>query len=51
MTLRRLLLFAILCAPLLAQTKLLRFPDIHDSRVVFTYGGDLWLTPAGFTIY
>lgn len=26
-----------------AQTKLLRFPDIHGDRVVFTYGGDLWL--------
>ena len=25
------------------QTKLLRFPDIHGSQVVFTYGGDLWL--------
>jgi len=26
-----------------AQTKLLRFPDIHGEKVVFTYGGDLWL--------
>jgi len=26
-----------------AQTKLLRFPDIHDDKVAFTYGGDLWL--------
>ncbi|MDQ3666714.1 MAG: S41 family peptidase [Acidobacteriota bacterium] len=25
-----------------AQTKLLRFPDIHGDRVVFTYAGDLW---------
>lgn len=25
-----------------AQTKLLRFPDVHGDRVVFTYGGDLW---------
>ena len=25
------------------QTKLLRFPDVHGDRVVFTYGGDLWL--------
>jgi tricorn protease len=25
-----------------AQTKLLRFPDIHGDRVVFTFGGDLW---------
>jgi tricorn protease len=28
-----------------AQTKLLRFPDIHDNEVVFTYGGDLWTAP------
>ncbi len=25
-----------------AQTKLLRFPDIHEDTVVFCYGGDLW---------
>ncbi len=25
-----------------AQTKLLRFPDIHGDKVVFTHGGDLW---------
>lgn len=25
-----------------AGTKLLRFPDVHGDRVVFTYGGDLW---------
>ncbi len=29
-----------------AQTKLLRFPDIHGDRVVFTYSGDLWTAPA-----
>jgi tricorn protease len=29
-----------------AQTKLLRFPDIHDDRVAFTYGGDIWTAPA-----
>jgi tricorn protease len=28
-----------------AQTKLLRFPDIHGDQVVFTYGGDLWTAP------
>jgi len=33
------LLFA---AALHADTKLLRFPDIHADKVVFTYGGDLW---------
>src|SRR5262245_10386347 len=26
----------------IAQTRLLRFPDVHGDRVVFTYGGDLW---------
>ena len=29
--------------PASAQTKLLRFPDIHGERVVFSYAGDLWL--------
>ncbi len=27
---------------LAAQTRLLRFPDIHGDQVVFTYAGDLW---------
>lgn len=27
---------------LCAQTKLLRFPDIHGDQIVFTYAGDLW---------
>jgi tricorn protease len=36
-----------LAAPAAAQTKLLRFPDIHGDRVAFTYAGDLWLAPAG----
>ncbi len=26
-----------------AQTKLLRFPDIHGERVAFVYAGDLWV--------
>jgi len=26
-----------------AQTKLLRFPDIHDDKIAFVYGGDLWV--------
>ena len=30
-------------APVAAQTKLLRFPDLHEDRVVFSYAGDLWL--------
>jgi tricorn protease len=29
----------------LAQTKLLRFPDVFGDQVVFTYAGDLWLAP------
>src|SRR3989475_157578 len=37
------LLFAFATA---AQTKLLRFPDIHGDRVAFTYGGDIWTSPA-----
>lgn len=28
-----------------AQTKLLRFPDIHGDRVAFTYAGDIWTAP------
>src|SRR5271156_691235 len=28
-----------------AETKLLRFPDIHGEKVVFSYGGDLWTAP------
>ena len=34
---------AAVAAPASAQTKLLRFPDIHGDRVVFSYAGDLWL--------
>ena len=37
------LLAALAALPLSAQTKLLRFPDVHGDKVVFTYGGDLWL--------
>jgi tricorn protease len=29
-----------------AQTKLLRYPDIHGDRGVFCYGADLWWAPA-----
>src|SRR5713226_1484392 len=32
-------------APAIAQKKLLRFPDIHGDKVVFTYAGDLWIAP------
>ncbi|MDP8225224.1 MAG: S41 family peptidase [Candidatus Lernaella stagnicola] len=27
------------------ETLLLRYPDIHDGSIVFSYGGDLWLVP------
>jgi tricorn protease len=43
---------ALLCAAALlpdtadAQTKLLRFPDIHGDQVAFSYAGDLWVAPA-----
>ncbi|HEX6833048.1 MAG TPA: S41 family peptidase [Rudaea sp.] len=46
---QRLAAALILCAaaPLAgAQTKLLRFPDICNDRIVFTYGGDLWTVSA-----
>jgi tricorn protease len=44
-------LFAVLCLCFAlafasnsnAQTKLLRFPDVHGDQVVFTYAGDLWI--------
>lgn len=45
---RRLVPFVLAAAvalPALAaaeSTRLLRFPDVHGDRVVFTYGGDLW---------
>ena len=40
------LLALVTASPALAQTRLLRFPDIHDQQVVFTYAGDLWTAPA-----
>ena len=36
----------ILSASAKAQTKLLRFPDLHGDRVAFTYAGDLWTASA-----
>src|SRR5690348_237775 len=43
-TLRVVMLAALFLLPasVTAQTKLLRFPDVHGDKVVFTYGGDLW---------
>jgi tricorn protease len=40
------LLLLVGAASTMAQTKLLRFPDIGGDQVVFTYAGDLWLAPA-----
>jgi len=42
-----LLLIFFTLSSLFAQTKLLRFPDIHGSHVVFCYAGDIWKAPAG----
>lgn len=44
--LRSLALALALAGAAQAQTKLLRFPDIHGDKVVFTHGGDLWSAPA-----
>src|SRR5438876_21815 len=43
-TLRVVMLAALFLLPasVTAQTKLLRFPDVHGDKVVFSYGGDLW---------
>src|SRR5579871_5043497 len=30
-------------APLVAQSKLLRFPDIHGDKVAFSHAGDIWV--------
>ena len=29
------------------EGRLMRFPDIHKDKIVFSYGGDLWLVPSG----
>ncbi|MDQ4122654.1 MAG: S41 family peptidase [Acidobacteriota bacterium] len=38
-------LLSLFALPVLGQTKLLRFPDIADDRVVFSYASDLWTAP------
>jgi tricorn protease len=40
--LNRILCVLALAGALRADTKLLRFPDIHGDRILFTYAGDLW---------
>src|ERR1051326_9079437 len=39
---RRVIYLMLLAGALRADTKLLRFPDIHGDKIVFTYAGDLW---------
>ncbi len=41
-----LLIILLTAGNLLAQTKLLRFPDISGNTVVFCYGGDIWKSSA-----
>ncbi|MBI4913873.1 MAG: PD40 domain-containing protein [Acidobacteria bacterium] len=41
-----LLALALAALPAQAQTKLLRYPDIHGDKVAFVHGGDLWTAPA-----
>ena len=45
--LRMLVCVAAFLGPARAETRLLRFPDIHGERLAFTYGGDIWTAPAG----
>ena len=45
-TLRAAALAAFLGASAAAQSKLLRFPDIHGEHVAFCYAGDVWLAPS-----
>ncbi len=40
-----LLMLLVGALPAAAQTKLLRFPDIHGDRVAFSYAGDIWTAP------
>jgi tricorn protease len=37
------LLFLSVSLTATAETRLLRFPDLHGDQVVFSYGGDLWI--------
>lgn len=46
MSIFTIVLTLILTTTVVAQTKVLRFPDIHGDQVVFCHGGDLWRAPA-----
>lgn len=37
------LIFFLLSVSVYSQTKLLRFPDLHEDQIVFSYAGDLWI--------
>ena len=44
-------LWVVICAGLafgqeMQEGRLMRFPDIHGDKIVFVYGGDLWLAPS-----
>ena len=45
LSLRACALACLASLPLLADSRLLRFPDIHGGKVVFTYAADLWTAP------
>ena len=30
--------------PTLSETRLMRFPDVHEDQVVFVYAEDLWIS-------
>ena len=36
---------ALIATSAYSQTKLLRFPDIHDGTIAFVYAGDIWIAP------
>ncbi len=38
-----LVLLVLAALPAAAQTRLLRFPDVSDTQIVFSYAGDLWI--------
>lgn len=41
-----LVLAAAAAAPARAQTKLLRYPDVHGDKIAFSYAGDIWVAPS-----
>src|SRR5580765_1180563 len=43
---RSFLLALFLTSAAFAESHLMRFADIHEDKIVFTYEGDLWLVPS-----